>query len=45
VTLIQRRARGYCAKIAWAADNPGYGDAGARAAAALKKVIEIVGDC
>lgn len=48
MTLIQRRAPGYCAKIAWASDNPGYDDdddAGARAAAALMKVIETVGDC
>jgi hypothetical protein len=35
---------GYCSKIAWASDNPGY-DTDARPAPPLKKVIETVGDC
>jgi len=35
---------GYCSKIAWASDNPGY-DAEAQPAPPLKKVIEEVGDC
>jgi hypothetical protein len=35
---------GYCAKIAWASDNPGY-DTDVRPAPALKKVIDGVGDC
>jgi hypothetical protein len=35
---------GYCSKIAWASDNPGY-DTDARPAPPLKKVIEEVGDC
>lgn len=35
---------GYCSKIAWASDNPGY-DTDARPAPPLKKVIEAVGDC
>jgi hypothetical protein len=35
---------GYCAKIAWASDNPGY-DADARPAAPLKHVLDEVGDC
>ncbi|MGA7055235.1 MAG: hypothetical protein WBZ37_29020 [Mycobacterium sp.] len=35
---------GYCAKIAWASDNPGY-DSDARPASPLKHVIESVGDC
>ena len=35
---------GYCSKIAWASDNPGY-DADARPASPLKKVIDEVGDC
>lgn len=35
---------GYCSKIAWASDNPGY-DTEARPAPPLKKVIESVGDC
>lgn len=35
---------GYCAKIAWASDNPGY-DTDARPAAPLKRVIDETGDC
>jgi hypothetical protein len=35
---------GYCAKIAWASDNPGY-DINVRPAPLLKKVIDEVGDC
>lgn len=35
---------GYCEKIAWASDNPGY-DVDARPAPPLKKVIETQGDC
>jgi len=35
---------GYCEKIAWASDNPGY-DADARPAAPLKEVIDTQGDC
>jgi hypothetical protein len=35
---------GYCAKIAWASDNPGY-DADVRPAPPLKKVIDEVGGC
>lgn len=35
---------GYCSKIAWSADNPGYAP-GVTPAAPLKKVIDQVGDC
>jgi hypothetical protein len=35
---------GYCSKIAWATDNPGY-VANVSPAAPLKKVIDEVGDC
>lgn len=35
---------GYCSKIAWASDNPGY-DVDVRPALPLKKVIDEVGDC
>jgi hypothetical protein len=35
---------GYCSKIAWASDNPGY-DTDVRPAPPLKKVVEEVGDC
>jgi Ion transport protein len=35
---------GYCAKIAWASDNPGY-DVEARPAPQPKHVIDVVGDC
>ncbi len=35
---------GYCSKIAWSADNPGYIPSVAPAAP-LKKVIDQVGDC
>jgi hypothetical protein len=35
---------GYCSKIAWAADNPGY-DVEVKPAPPLKKVIDSVGDC
>lgn len=35
---------GYCSKIAWASDSPGY-DTDARPSPPLKKVIEAVGDC
>jgi hypothetical protein len=35
---------GYCAKIAWANDNPGY-PASVQPAPPLKKVIDQVGDC
>jgi hypothetical protein len=40
----QSTGPGYCSKIAWADDNPGY-DADARPAAPLKKVLDTVGDC
>ncbi|GAB2553605.1 hypothetical protein GCM10027167_71280 [Nocardia heshunensis] len=33
---------GYCSKIAWADDNPGYDDS-ARPAAPLKKVLDEIG--
>ncbi|OBR98057.1 hypothetical protein BHQ23_00475 [Mycobacterium gordonae] len=35
---------GYCSKIAWSADNPGYVPS-VTPAAPLKKVIDQVGDC
>jgi hypothetical protein len=35
---------GYCTKIAWVDDNPGY-DVDAKPAPTPKKVIEAVGDC
>lgn len=35
---------GYCSKIAWSSDNPGYVP-GVTPAAPLKKVIDQVGDC
>jgi hypothetical protein len=35
---------GYCSKIAWSTDNPGYSP-GVVPAAPLKKVIDQVGDC
>ena len=35
---------GYCSKIGWAVDNPGY-VSGVEPAAALRKVIDQVGDC
>lgn len=35
---------GYCNKIAWVDDNPGY-DVDARPAPPLKRVIETAGDC
>jgi hypothetical protein len=35
---------GYCAKIAWSADNPGYPPS-VQPAPPLKKVIDQVGDC
>src|SRR5262245_6605329 len=35
---------GYCAKFAWASDNPGY-NAGERPAPPLKHVIDETGDC
>jgi len=35
---------GYCSKIAWSVDNPGYVP-GVTPAAPLKKVIDQVGDC
>ncbi|MHA7653859.1 hypothetical protein ACX9NE_28945 [Mycobacterium sp. ML4] len=35
---------GYCSKIAWSSDNPGYVP-GVAPAAPLKKVIDQVGDC
>jgi hypothetical protein len=35
---------GYCSKIAWAADNPGY-DVEIKPAPPLKKVLDTVGDC
>ena len=35
---------GYCSKVAWADDNPGY-DMEVRPAPPLKKVIDQVGDC
>ena len=35
---------GYCSKIAWASENPGY-DIDVRPAPPLKKVIDEVGDC
>jgi hypothetical protein len=35
---------GYCSKIAWSADNPGYVK-GVSPVAPLQKVIDEVGDC
>jgi hypothetical protein len=35
---------GYCSKIAWASDNPGY-NVDARPVLPLKNVIDEVGDC
>ena len=35
---------GYCSKVAWASDNPGY-VLGLSPAPPLKKVIDEVGDC
>ena len=35
---------GYCSKIAWSTDNPGYAF-GVSPAAPLQKVIDQVGDC
>ncbi|MDF3284652.1 hypothetical protein [Gordonia sp. N1V] len=37
-------APGYCTKLAWATDNPGY-DVDMKPAAPLKEVIDTVGDC
>lgn len=41
---MQPTGPGYCSKIAWADDNPGY-DVDVRPAPPLKKVIDEVGDC
>jgi hypothetical protein len=40
----EQTGAGYCSKIAWASDNPGY-DINVRPAPPLKKVIDEVGDC
>jgi hypothetical protein len=40
----QTAAPGYCSKIAWSTDNPGY-IPGVLPATPLKKVIDQVGDC
>jgi hypothetical protein len=40
----QQTGPGYCSKIAWSSDNPGYG-AFVSPAPPLKKVIDEVGDC
>ncbi len=40
----QPTSPGYCSKIAWATDNPGYAQ-GVSPAPPLRKVIDQVGDC
>jgi hypothetical protein len=40
----QPTGSGYCAKIAWASDNPGY-NVEERPALPLKNVIDAVGEC
>ena len=40
----QPTGTGYCSKIAWALDNPGY-DVDVRPAPPLKRVVDQVGDC